>query len=134
MYSPENRLARALYDIRQQDGWGRKLHQEIWNHLPPIVDEYASGVTPIPLKDVHRVAAEELSDLAPQSHEAVRALIEALGDPSPEIREAAIVALGKIGPFASAAIPSLLAVDTPALSDLTRNALFGALRIAPCSA
>jgi hypothetical protein len=132
IYSPENQLARALHGIREQDGWGRRLHQEIWRHLPQIVDEYAPGLSPIPLQDVHRAAAEELCDLAPQSKEAVQVLIEVmLEDPALEVVRTAIMALRNIGPLASAAIDPLLTLDnTPAMP--WRSTVFDALcAIAP---
>ncbi|HEY8259439.1 MAG TPA: HEAT repeat domain-containing protein [Gemmatimonadales bacterium] len=52
-------------------------------------------------------AAYEISGLGPAGAPAVPALIEALDDPNASVRFPVTVALGEIGPGASAAVPKL---------------------------
>ena len=51
------------------------------------------------------------------------ALVNALTDKSPVVRGAAIVALGKIGAKAKAAIPALTAIQDAQLQPLATNAV-----------
>ena len=51
------------------------------------------------------------------------ALVAALEDESPVVRGAAIIALGKIGPKAKAAIPALTAIQDDQLRAMAKGAV-----------
>ena len=51
------------------------------------------------------------------------ALVRALDDPSPVVRGAAIIALGKIGPKAKAAVPALAGIQDAQLRPLAEGAV-----------
>ncbi len=62
-----------------------------------------------------RRACEVLGEMGPPAQAAVPHLVTALADASPMVREAAIVALAKIGAGAKPALEGLLAGDSPEL-------------------
>ena len=60
-------------------------------------------------ENVRWLAAYSLAELAPESAEAVQALMKATQDPSSKVRVGAVYALGEIGPFANRATDDLRA-------------------------
>jgi HEAT repeat protein len=53
-------------------------------------------------------AARALAAMGPKAKEAVPALVQALSDPEPLVRDAAAAALGSIGAAATEAVPALI--------------------------
>jgi len=86
------------------------------------------GMTSAWPKDLY-LAIETLGDAAPTDRRAVKVFASSLDSGSPEIKQAALIALGKSGRAATAALPRLrqLAEDSGA-SDVTRKAANEAIR------
>jgi HEAT repeat protein len=59
------------------------------------------------LPRIRVAAAQVLGDIGPAAHQAVRALVETLGEPEATLRRNAAFALGKIGANARQAVPAL---------------------------
>ncbi|MBI3820230.1 MAG: HEAT repeat domain-containing protein [Planctomycetes bacterium] len=57
--------------------------------------------------DVRAAISTAIARVGPQVKETHAALADAIGDPSPEIRELALITLGKIGPAARPALPAI---------------------------
>ena len=92
--------------------------------LSEWVAELKSGTAP----QTRNAAAYEISGMGPAAAPAVPALIAALDDPEASVRFPVTVALGEIGPGATAAVPKLKQMMEEEINDEIAAAARRALR------
>lgn len=101
-------LKQLVWELERQEGLRDQIWQATWNKLPQIARRIFSRLTPAPARLTRAAAAHQLLQLAPEDPDVIDALVRAVTDPDPEVRQWAIEALRAIGPAASVAIPVLI--------------------------
>ncbi len=132
----EQRIANGARALGTRDTIARGAYRAVWTSMPRFITEDFSLLCPWDVQQMHWTAANDRALLAPQSLVAVHALTEAVYDPSFLVARAALNALARIGPFASAAVSPLLALEkeTSSTPDLCAAANETLCEIGPADA
>ncbi|MSU61830.1 MAG: hypothetical protein EXS31_05450 [Pedosphaera sp.] len=110
----ERSTARLIRDVGKTYSIGDFFRGVFWRVLPDSLSDRFAEVAPVPPEVVRQLAAMELRRRAPQSPEAVPALIRALDDSNIGVREVALQAIGAHKKAAKAAAPAVMKLlDSP---------------------